>query len=399
MRSVTLTRDQLYELVWAEPLRVLATRYALSDVALAKLCTRLAIPRPDRAYWGKRARRQSPRRTRRTRLRALPSAAADSLRTVTLQLREDSDVARLSGHRRRRSEPNESAEPGAQSIVVAERFATAHPSLARTAAALASRNREDSLEILDPSHPRGGRGEPLLDVRVTPATVDRALRILGAVVTALEARGFAVDAEGRGRQRRTWIAIHNERIAFCLEEITAERGNDSPDGGHARRSYVFEPTGRLRLRILEPSFVPLPRRRWADRPNAPLETQLGDFVSGVIGAATVTTHWRADNDLRIQREKQAIEVVRARERRAAREVIRVRELIRLADTWDQARRLRAFIGAVRARVAEDGAAAPESEIARWLQWADDYSAELDPLSNLDQIHRALAGNPPECEQP
>lgn len=52
---VTLTREQLYEQVWSEPIRTLAKRYGLSDVGLAKTCRRPKVPLPGRGYWAKSA--------------------------------------------------------------------------------------------------------------------------------------------------------------------------------------------------------------------------------------------------------------------------------------------------------------------------------------------------------
>jgi len=43
---VTYDRNQLYEEVWREPLRDVAKRYGVSDVALGKICRRLAVPTP-----------------------------------------------------------------------------------------------------------------------------------------------------------------------------------------------------------------------------------------------------------------------------------------------------------------------------------------------------------------
>jgi hypothetical protein len=62
-------RDVLYEQVWAEPVRDLAKRYGVSDVALAKACRRLSVPLPGRGYWAKRRAGMAPPRP------ALPAAA------------------------------------------------------------------------------------------------------------------------------------------------------------------------------------------------------------------------------------------------------------------------------------------------------------------------------------
>ena len=54
--AVTLTREELYELVWSEPMWTLAQRFGLSDVGLAKTCRRFRIPVPSRGYWLRGAR-------------------------------------------------------------------------------------------------------------------------------------------------------------------------------------------------------------------------------------------------------------------------------------------------------------------------------------------------------
>ena len=44
-------REDLYRLVWTSPVSEVAARLGVSDVALAKLCRRAAIPIPGRGYW------------------------------------------------------------------------------------------------------------------------------------------------------------------------------------------------------------------------------------------------------------------------------------------------------------------------------------------------------------
>jgi len=50
---LTLTRQQLYDLVWSKPVR---------DVALAKRCRAVRVPIPPRGYWARVAAGQKPRR-------------------------------------------------------------------------------------------------------------------------------------------------------------------------------------------------------------------------------------------------------------------------------------------------------------------------------------------------
>ena len=49
-----LSRKELYDLVWSEPLKTLCLRFGISDVALKKTCARSEIPTPERGYWAKK---------------------------------------------------------------------------------------------------------------------------------------------------------------------------------------------------------------------------------------------------------------------------------------------------------------------------------------------------------
>ena len=60
-----ISRKQLYEEVWTQPVTKLAKQYGLSDVGFAKICKRYNIPRPPRGYW---ARIQAGEKLKRTRL-------------------------------------------------------------------------------------------------------------------------------------------------------------------------------------------------------------------------------------------------------------------------------------------------------------------------------------------
>jgi hypothetical protein len=52
--AITLTRQELYTQVWAEPVDTVAKRLGLSNVGLGKLCRRHQIPVPPRGYWARK---------------------------------------------------------------------------------------------------------------------------------------------------------------------------------------------------------------------------------------------------------------------------------------------------------------------------------------------------------
>ena len=53
--NTALTRQALYELVWSEPMLKVAAQFGVSSSYLARVCTLLYVPRPERGYWAKLA--------------------------------------------------------------------------------------------------------------------------------------------------------------------------------------------------------------------------------------------------------------------------------------------------------------------------------------------------------
>jgi len=51
---MSITRDKLYEEVWAEPMTKVAARFKVSSNYLARVCHYLSVPFPHRGYWAKR---------------------------------------------------------------------------------------------------------------------------------------------------------------------------------------------------------------------------------------------------------------------------------------------------------------------------------------------------------
>jgi AcrR family transcriptional regulator len=69
----TLTRRQLYDLVWAMPVSTAAKKLGLSANGLAKICDRLMVPYPTRGHWSKTERvRTKPPLPRMAKLDAQP---------------------------------------------------------------------------------------------------------------------------------------------------------------------------------------------------------------------------------------------------------------------------------------------------------------------------------------
>jgi AcrR family transcriptional regulator len=77
-RNIALSRKDLYQRVWSEPLRIVAKELGLTGSALAKICDRLLVPYPPRGYWVKLNAGKALARA------SLPAAPEANARQVTI---------------------------------------------------------------------------------------------------------------------------------------------------------------------------------------------------------------------------------------------------------------------------------------------------------------------------
>jgi hypothetical protein len=54
LRARRVTREELHQMVWQQPMSRLAEEFGISGNGLAKICDRLNVPYPPRGYWAKK---------------------------------------------------------------------------------------------------------------------------------------------------------------------------------------------------------------------------------------------------------------------------------------------------------------------------------------------------------
>lgn len=204
---------------------------------------------------------------------------------------------------------------------------------------------------------RGAKG--VVDVRVSPALLDRALTILDELLTVMERRGIGVSAAGK----ETFAVIDDYRYPFSLREQLQQ----IPD-----RSGVleFHGTGLLKFAMGNSSGG---RIAYIDRPGCPLERQLDHFV------ATLSRRGRAAKALEASRERRsrlmALEnrLMRARDEALKRERAKEQALLDLAHRYRDVQDVRRLARAVR-RTNALGA-------REWAAWATRVASRLNPATH------------------
>jgi hypothetical protein len=358
--SVTLTREELYDQVWAEPLIRLAAKYGLTGNGLKKICRKANIPVPPRGYWRRRqVGRSDPRPP-------LPAAKPGTPRKLTISPSPIPTVAKEAAARI-------DADPAAQPIVVADRLVNPHPLIQATRLAL------ESGHVDEYGAAYGQRNQPRLDVRVGKASLARALRILDALLKALEAHGASVQLDPQ-HEHRTCVKIGEETVAFRLEEefIRQDHVPTKTDKPYLTPKWDYVATGNLTFRIDEWSHNI--RKTWRDGQTRRLENLLPDILKGILVIAEVLRTRRVARE----REEQARREAEARqaelERRRREEEAHCQKLEDQVKRWVMSRNLRAFLGAVEDEALRRGVSAnPDTDFGRWLAWARQHADRLDPV--------------------
>ena len=186
LNYLTMSRKDLYDLVWSKPMTEIAASLGISDVALAKRCAAVAIPVPPRGYWAKVRAGQTPPKTPLA-TRRLPGAPAPDL-DVQIPKREP-DPPSPPKPAATAAELAMRAKVDGEIPIVPLNLVDPHPAVKRTAIELKVR------KVADFRWAKGERSGPIMSVAVSDDVMERALRIADAVLKAAEASGFPFEPD------------------------------------------------------------------------------------------------------------------------------------------------------------------------------------------------------------
>jgi hypothetical protein len=264
-------------------------------------------------------------------------------------------------------------------IVVAGALTDVHPMVKSVERSLRSGSAGDH-GILRP------RAKHRLDIRVTRSTLDRALRIMDALVKALECRGYTVEIS-ESEPATTSTRVLEEELQFFIEE-TIQHAEHKPTPQEKLETalhpwvrwppYDYAPSGTLQLRIANANRLGV-RQTWADGTKQRLEGRLNMFIEGLVRAAEATKVERARRE-QLHRKWQEEERRREEERQQRwREEQRATELKDQMDRWRQASEILEYVAVLRRA---STVALPEDleihSLQEWMDWATSYAVRISP---------------------
>ncbi|MFA5349914.1 MAG: hypothetical protein WC357_01120 [Candidatus Omnitrophota bacterium] len=212
-----------------------------------------------------------------------------------------------------------------------------------------------------------------LDIRVSPNSLDRALKIMDTLIRGLEAKGSEVVIIKEDYKSRTYVKVSGETLAIDMYEKinNIKKGQDQ---------YDYIPNGNLVLRIKETPYGA--RSEWKDGERKKLEACLDSFINGLI----LVVEKQKANRLKREQEKREWEESERRgeeERRIRQqEQALIDKLEKEAMGWHRSKIIRSYIeAATAAYIQKYGKVESGSEFDKWKTWAGQQADRLDPLVN------------------
>jgi hypothetical protein len=390
----TLSRTELYELVWTSPIVQLSKKYGLTDVGLAKICKRHRIPRPGRGYWAKLRHGVADPRT------PLPPIDDPNLQRISIseltQTPEDCE-ARFAAD----DEVHEciQAELARAPVVVASVLRSPHPLVVNSIA-------DDELNVAEASAAESRRRRPGSQWKAREANAkayidvsqplrSRAYRVMDAVLKAAMERGYEVWGKPEPYRRSTFMKVLGHEFQLRLYEPNLQKPHVMTNEELARKETYGSPfvprhdyvrSAQLCLQLRESTYSVLWQSR--DGQKARVEDRINDLFVAALKRVDRARMWeriRADEE-RVRREaaeRKRLEEERARqaEERRREEQRHVDNLLLEVDNWYRSRRLRSYIRAVRGTLAQKGRMVEEgSPLDKRLRWAEQVAEDLDPMS-------------------
>jgi hypothetical protein len=362
--GIELTREELYQKVWTTPATKLAREFGISDVALGKICRRMEIPKPPPGHWRKIETGHCPD------IPPLPAPSEDTPTEVRIPPHFQTEQLAL-------NDPRVSERLGAEllpenKIVVAETLADPHPLIARML-----RQREERAPANGAGD--GNERDSLPDIEASDESLDRALRIMDAVLKAVEARGYQVKVSRDYWEKATRVFCTDvdAEVQISLSERYSQVERELTPAERKKPPYLIDqrlitvPSGKLIFRV---KGRQVDTKWWNDKKLDPLEKRLNEIVAGII---TKLETLRLEELAKREAERRRLEDQKRREEEQARR----EKLHRDVAAWRKSEDIRAYLRAYEEQLLRRrGEITPGSEEDLWLKWARLYADSLDPLS-------------------
>jgi hypothetical protein len=346
MKKVTKTREELYEMIWKEPLTSIVKRYHITYTEFRQVYHDLNIPIPEGGYWSKLLWGKEVEKVK------LPESYTGK-QEIELKEKDPNDpIPQLT------ASPKSSVEQDTEEIFkVPQRLTNPDILITNTKEYFDAVNKHDWR-----SRDRYPERKDVMSVDVQHCNLPRALRIFDTIIKILRSRGYDISFGWKGSE----AVIYGQKIGMRLREIN--KVSDKPKEGYCSRE--LDPTGRLTFLIgnYEVKTVSDGRKL--------IEEKINTIIDKLEAEAKQWYDWHIEAEIR-EKERQEQQLIKREARELKnKELSNFKSLFYHASRLHQATIMKSYISIVEKQNHESS-----EEFTRWVQWAKQKVNWYDPLIN------------------
>ena len=318
-----ITREELYKLIWKEPVTKVAEKMGVPAPILRKYCHLLNIPTPSSGYWsklqfGKPVEIPPLPAFEDKEIPTLDSFQKSRKNKVTEKAQKELDKEKeIPSNEESAETPSNSDEPKQEVVYIME-----EPQDPREKIQYELKKMDQALfvvpETLYAKNPliidtkeyyRGNKNSKYLgknpykskiqsplNIHVEPENLDRALRIFSTIMRILELRGHQIVAKDINN---TFVIVNEEEIPIQLYE----KAKQIPNTETTYSKFIIVPSGRLKFVILRKRLFHDTPIYIEDTPTIKLEEKIIDIVAKIeIEAISIKEDREKLESLRRQQE-------------------------------------------------------------------------------------------------
>lgn len=356
MENTILTRQELYNLVWENPLSKLAKKYNLSDNGLRKVCKKLDIPLPKNGYW------QKIQYNKKVSKEKLP--VNNSVETsITLKFRDNSETI-INGEGNELNHLTKELQTILKdTIVFPEKLTKPHQLII---------DAKNDLKTKEPSYQHNIIGllntsSGILNITVAPQSVKRALLFMDVFIKALQKRGHKITVK-----EGTKIVIDNIEMGIGLRERLKRK---------IVKGTYYDSTELYPSNVLSLSLYVYPAKDWTDTNTSKLEDKIPNIIAKLELQAIEEKRKAIERELwhiEYERQRKIEEDFKARKEQ---EKIKTKKLFSDAEKFDKATIYRNYIAATEQKAIRENNLT--EELKDWIKWANEKADWFDPFTNKE----------------
>ncbi|SDQ23585.1 hypothetical protein [Flagellimonas zhangzhouensis] len=355
METKTITRKELYELVWTTPLTQLAKQYNISDNCLRKICIKHEIPLPRVGHWSKV---KYGKKVTKTPLKKKEKKLDD----INLSERKEKNDKKAHFNSKYSALKNEIVNDPSLPLSVPSKMYKPDILVQKAKSDLATSNFQPNHQYQDIIHTTKGN----LNIEVSKKMVPRALRFMNALIKLLRKRGHDIEIDGYS----TYAIVLDEKINIrCREKskrvlVKKERWTN----------YEYHASDILMLKMEADYFL---RKDWADNKNELLEEQLAKILTKLELTAKQLKKERIEREEWHKKFQEEQKIKQELQDRKDKELQSLKSLFKDMKRHEMTVRLRSYVQEFKNHKESNGELT--EDLLLWLEWANEKIEWFDPM--------------------